>query len=101
MGPHGSGNMERPGGRGMSPTAVAERHPVEIDGPSPLRVCLITEAAGGGVGRHFLDLAGGLASRGIDVTAIFSAGRCDASFRDRLSGITDFRLIELPMRRSI
>ena len=42
----------------------------------------MTEAAGGGVGRHFLDLAAGLAGGGVEVVAIYSPGRVDESFRD-------------------
>jgi glycosyltransferase involved in cell wall biosynthesis len=65
------------------------------------RVCLITEAAGGGVGRHFLDLAGGLSHRGIDVTALYSRGRSDISFRQRRESIADVQFVELPLRRAI
>jgi glycosyltransferase involved in cell wall biosynthesis len=69
--------------------------------PRPRRVCLITEAAGAGVGRHFLDLAGELAAREIDVTAIYSAGRCDAAFREGRENTRGVQFIELPMRRAI
>lgn len=70
--------------------------------PSPVRrVCLVTESAGAGVGRHFLDLAAGLARRGIEVVAIYSPGRCDASFRERQAKITSVRFVELPMRRAV
>jgi glycosyltransferase involved in cell wall biosynthesis len=65
------------------------------------RVCLITEAAGGGVGRHFLDLAEGLARRGIEVVAIYSPGRCDAQFRERRERIEGVRFVELAMRRAV
>jgi glycosyltransferase involved in cell wall biosynthesis len=65
------------------------------------RICLVTEAAGGGVGRHFLDLAEGLAVRGLDVVAIYSPQRCDASFRQRRSTIHGVRFVELRMRRAI
>jgi glycosyltransferase involved in cell wall biosynthesis len=66
-----------------------------------LRVLLVTEAAGGGVGRHFLDLATGLAERGVAVQGIYSPGRMDASFRERLAagGLPPLR--ELSMRRGI
>jgi glycosyltransferase involved in cell wall biosynthesis len=65
------------------------------------RVCLVTEAAGAGVGRHFLDLASGLAQRDIEVVAIYSPGRCDASFRQRQQKVSGVRFVELPMRRAI
>jgi glycosyltransferase involved in cell wall biosynthesis len=67
----------------------------------PRRVCLVAEAAGGGVGRHFLDLASGLAERGVKVTAIYSPRRRDASFCDRLKHTSGVLFIELAMRRSV
>ncbi|HEY2410912.1 MAG TPA: glycosyltransferase family 4 protein [Pirellulaceae bacterium] len=65
------------------------------------RVCLVTEAAGGGVGRHFLDLAAGLAQRNIEVVAIYSPGRCDASFQQSQRNVGGVQFVELPMRRAI
>src|SRR6185369_16407097 len=65
------------------------------------RVCLVAESAGGGVGRHFLDLATGLARRGVEVVAIYSPNRCDASFRERREQIEGVRFVELPMRRAV
>jgi glycosyltransferase involved in cell wall biosynthesis len=67
----------------------------------PLRIALVTESAGGGVGRHFLDLAGGLAARGHEVVAIYSPGRIDTTFRQRQAGLRGVRFRELPMRRSV
>jgi RraA family protein len=52
----------------------------------PLRVLLITEAAGGGSGRHVLDLAEGLLERGHDVHLIYAPGRLDRFFSERLEG---------------
>ena len=65
------------------------------------RVCLVTEAAGGGVGRHFLDLAAGLAKRHIEVVAIYSPTRCDAQFNQRKSQLQDVHFVPLPLRRSV
>jgi glycosyltransferase involved in cell wall biosynthesis len=65
------------------------------------RVCLVTEAAGGGVGRHFLDLAEGLARRGVEVVAIYSPGRCDALFRERKAEVAGVQFVELPLRRAV
>jgi glycosyltransferase involved in cell wall biosynthesis len=67
----------------------------------PHRVCLVAEAAGGGVGRHFLDLAGGLASCGVEVVAIYSPTRCDESFHARKATIVGPHFVGLPLRRSI
>lgn len=70
-------------------------------GELPRRVCLVTEAAGGGVGRHFLDLASGLAEREVQVVAIYSPRRSDVSFRERLPNCRGVVFIELPMRRAV
>jgi glycosyltransferase involved in cell wall biosynthesis len=68
---------------------------------TPLRICLVTEASGGGVGRHFLDLAHGLAAQGVDVTGIYSAHRSDALFKRGLAASTGVRLVKMSMRRAI
>jgi glycosyltransferase involved in cell wall biosynthesis len=86
----------------MSIAAVANNAAPVARAESPIRrVCLVTESAGGGVGRHFLDLAAGLARRGIDVVAIYSPGRCDALFRQRKATVGAVRFVELPMRRAV
>jgi glycosyltransferase involved in cell wall biosynthesis len=85
-------------------TAVAVEHERTVRATTlrlPRRVCLVTESAGGGVGRHFLDLASALAGRGIDVTAIYSPGRCDSAFRDHRVSADGVQFIELPMRRAV
>lgn len=50
-----------------------------------LRVVLVCEAAGGGVGKHVLDIAEGLPSRGFDVLVVYSARRAEAQFSARLA----------------
>jgi glycosyltransferase involved in cell wall biosynthesis len=67
----------------------------------PLRVLLVTEAAGGGVGRHFLDLAEGLFARGVQVQGVYSTARMDALFRERLASCVLPPLTTLEMCRSI
>jgi RraA family protein len=67
----------------------------------PLRVLLISEACGGGAGRHVLDLAEGLIGRGCDVQLIGSPHRCDSFFRERLGRAVALRHALCPMRRSI
>jgi glycosyltransferase involved in cell wall biosynthesis len=85
-----------------APALEHPRSPHAARAPSrPRRICLVTEAAGGGVGRHFLDLAEGLTARDIEVVAIYAPGRCDASFRERQASIRGVRFVELPMRRAI
>lgn len=69
--------------------------------PQLLRICLVTEAAGGGVGRHFLDLAAGLAQCGHNVTGIYSPGRCDAQFREKRAAASGVKFVELPLRRAV
>jgi glycosyltransferase involved in cell wall biosynthesis len=49
-----------------------------------LRVLLVVEAAGGGTGRHVLDLAGGLAARGCEVHLLYSPVRMDKVFAERI-----------------
>jgi glycosyltransferase involved in cell wall biosynthesis len=86
----------------MSAPAIDQivSRPVSVTG-RPRRVCLVTEAAGGGAGRHFLDLAEGLVARGVNVVAIFSPTRSDASFRERRSSIGGVQFVDLPMRRAV
>ena len=52
---------------------------------NPLRILMVTEASGGGSGRHVLDLSEGLIARGCDVHLIYSPHRVDRFFRERLS----------------
>src|SRR5262245_30962429 len=87
----------------MSAPAVAHLRSPRVGRATVLRrrICLVTEAAGGGVGRHFLDLAERLSARGIEVVAIYSPQRCDALFRERQASIRGVRFVELPMRRAI
>jgi glycosyltransferase involved in cell wall biosynthesis len=67
----------------------------------PWKVLLVTEAAGAGVGRHFLDLAKGLAARGVDVEGVYSKGRIDEQFAARLATGDYPPMAELDMRRSV
>ena len=62
-----------------TPTAVAQR----------LRILLIVESSGAGTGRHVLDLADGLTARNCEVHLIYSTGRMDARFKDRLAALKD------------
>jgi RraA family protein len=78
-----------------SPAAAGARE------PGSLRVLLITEAAGGGSGRHVLDLSEGLLARGHDVHLIYAPGRLDRFFRDRLDRTRRLRSHCLPIRRGL
>jgi glycosyltransferase involved in cell wall biosynthesis len=62
---------------------------------------MIVESAGGGTGRHVLDLSDGLIARGCDVHLLYSTGRIDQIFKDRLAEIPGLRSTPLPMRTSI
>jgi glycosyltransferase involved in cell wall biosynthesis len=66
----------------------------------PLRVLLVTEAAGGGVGRHILDLADGLMQEGHSVCLIYSPVRADADFERRAGRMRGLTLEHLPIARS-
>jgi glycosyltransferase involved in cell wall biosynthesis len=61
----------------------------------------VTQASGGGVGRHFLDLAAGLEARGIDVVGIYSPRKLDTACRARLAAGGLPPLYEFPMRRAV
>ena len=50
-----------------------------------VRLVLVCEAAGGGVGKHVLDLAERLPPLGFEVMVVHSARRADPDFADRLS----------------
>jgi glycosyltransferase involved in cell wall biosynthesis len=67
----------------------------------PLRVLLVTQASGGGVGRHFLDLAEELTAAGVDVTGIYAPRKLDVLFRRRLAAGGLPPMYELNMRRAV
>jgi RraA family protein len=62
---------------------------------------MITEASGGGAGRHVLDLSEGLASRGWDVHLVYSPHRTDRFFRERLGRSNALTHAVCPMGRNI
>mgnify|MGYP001353847686 CR=1 FL=1 len=66
----------------------------------PLRVLLVTEAAGGGVGRHVLDLAQGLITAGHRVDVAWSPGRAEPGFIRALDAIDGLHPHSLPMARA-
>lgn len=80
------------------PTTATTTAPVAA---RSLRVLMIVESAGGGTGRHVLDLAEGLITRGCDVHVIYSTTRIDKIFRDRLTSIDGLRHLAMPMRTSV
>jgi len=66
-----------------------------------MRVLLILEACGSGVGRHVVDLSAGLTDRAHDVTLFYSAARAEESFIDALQYMPKLTKRELPMARSV
>ena len=56
-----------------------------MTGQRMLRIVLVCEAAGGGVGKHVLDLAESLPSRGFDVLVVHSARRAEPQFSARVA----------------
>ena len=70
-------------------------------GRQPLRVLLVTQASGGGVGRHFLDLAQGLSAEGVHVTSLYAPRKLDTLFRTRLKAGGLPPMHEINMRRAI
>lgn len=75
--------------------------PAGVTGGPRLRVLLIAEACGAGVGRHVLDLAEGLAERGCEVHLIYSPLRAEPKFLARLGAAPQVRRAAYPVRRSI
>lgn len=67
----------------------------------PRRVLLVTQVAGGGTGRHFLDLAHGLTARGVEVVGIHAPHRLDHHFREQLAAPATPPMHGLPMRRAV
>lgn len=66
---------------------------------APPKVLIVVEAAGGGSGRHVIELAEGLVAAGCSVHLIYSELRMDANFRYGLAGLKGVRLLSVPMRR--
>src|SRR5439155_1334485 len=66
-----------------------------------LRVLMVVESSAGGTGRHVLDLCQGMLDRGCDVHLIYSTGRIDRSFLQRLAGMKQLPRAALPMRTGV
>lgn len=67
----------------------------------PPRVLMVVESSSGGTGRHVLDLAEGLCRRGCDVHVLYSTGRTDRFFMERVAAMRGVRFAPLPMRTAI
>ena len=65
------------------------------------RVAMVVESCGGGTGRHVIDLCQGLVRRGCEVHLLFSLGRVESIFLDRLAALDGIHCKPLPMRREI
>ncbi len=72
-----------------------------LENRRPLRVLLVTQASGGGVGRHFLDLARELTAEGVQVTGIYAPRKLDTLFRSRLAAGGLPPMHQMTMRRAI
>jgi glycosyltransferase involved in cell wall biosynthesis len=70
------------------------------DKRASLKVMMVVESSAGGTGRHVLDLAEGMTARGHEVHVIYSTGRVDRFFSDRLLSLHGVRHAALPMRTS-
>ncbi len=60
---------------------------------------MVVEAALAGVGRHVLDLCGGLSGRGHDVRLLYCPLRADDAFGERLSGLVGVPAAQVNMHR--
>lgn len=61
----------------------------------------VLEPSGGGSGRHFIDLCGGMRARGHKVTAVYSPVRAEERFVQDLLGLGLATVIALPMERAV
>ncbi|MDQ0454061.1 glycosyltransferase family 4 protein [Rhizobium paknamense] len=66
-----------------------------------LRLLQVLEPSGGGSGRHFIDLCGGLTRAGHQVTAVYSPLRAETRFIEELYGLGLYRVVPLAMRRAV
>jgi glycosyltransferase involved in cell wall biosynthesis len=73
----------------------------ERAGHPALRILMVVESSAGGTGRHVLDLCDGLIARGCEVHLIYSTGRIDGLFIERLSALPRLRRTALRMRTGI
>lgn len=64
-----------------------------------MRVLQVVEAAGGGVGRHVLDLSEGLLDRGHEVHLAYSPRRADRFFRERLGRLDGLQTRTVHLRK--
>lgn len=71
------------------------------DTNSPLRILQVLEPSGGGSGRHFVDLCGGLKAHGHAVTAVYSPVRAEERFVEELKALDLRKVIALPMQRAV
>lgn len=66
-----------------------------------MRVLMIVESSSGGTGRHVLDLSEGLLGRGCEVHLVYSPGRIDRQFEERMETLTGLRRTAMPMHTGI
>lgn len=71
------------------------------DANVPLHILQVLEPSGGGSGRHFVDLCGGLKAHGHAVTAVYSPVRAEERFVEELKALDLRKVIALPMQRAV
>lgn len=64
-----------------------------------LKVCLISETAITGVGRHVTDVITAMTARGHEIHLLHSIARCDETLLGELDHLSGFRRRAFPMRR--
>ena len=64
-----------------------------------MKVLLVIEAAGGGTGRHVVDLARALSSDGHDVHVVYSPVRAEPAFTQELHESDGLKIATVAMRR--
>ena len=64
----------------------------------PYRIALVCEACGGGIGKHVLDIAEGIAASDHDVLLAYSPSRVDHGFQERLDRRGEYGYTAVPIR---
>ena len=85
--------------KSANPGASAWRLKAPLRETPRLKVCLISETAITGVGRHVTDVIKAMTARGHEIHLLHSIARCDETLLGELDHLSGFRRRAFPMRR--
>lgn len=86
---------------GESVAKSVSRHDRSSHEAQQLRILIVLEAAGGGVGRHVTDLANGLLARGHAVHLIYAPDRAEKGFVEAVAATPGLTTHPLAMHRAV